>query len=159
MNIKNRKIISILLLIIILFLNGCTVNDRNIANDHSIPLKEKVEKALGGNAGLVFCDLADLVDLIGLDETTIAECVYLTSADGLSAEEVIALRCTDEKHTSAVKEALEVYLNQRLRETQNYLPDIYAVLKNAKVQIKGNTVLLVTGEQANVWANAILAGE
>ena len=58
-----------------------------------------------------------------------------------------------------MKASSKVYLNQRLRETQNYLPDIYAVLENAKVQIKGNTVLLVTGEQANVWANAILAGE
>ena len=58
-----------------------------------------------------------------------------------------------------MKARSKVYLNQRLRETQNYLPDIYAVLENAKVQIKGNTVLLVTGEQANVWANAILAGE
>lgn len=151
-----RNRLLLMLLACVLLLGACGAP---AVKTPALSLQETVEKALNGRAGLVAFDLMDLVDITGMDETQIAECVYLTSADGLSAEEVIALRCTDKKHTPQVKQLLEGYLAQRLRETQNYLPDVYAVLKDAKVQVKNSTVLLATGAQADAWEKAILAGE
>lgn len=152
-----KKIAKVLLpLLIAVLLSACSAPADKAP---ALSLSENVEKALNGHEGLVACDLTDLADLTGLDETMIQECVYLTSSDGLATEEVIALRCTDKKHTEHVKNVLNLYLEQRMQETQNYLPDVYTLLKNTKVQEKGSTVLLVIGQQANTWQNAILAGE
>lgn len=152
---KRKNRLCLLLATLLLLLNACAAP----AAAPSRPLPERVEDALDGYEGLAAVPLSDLAEVTGLDEAMIAEGVYLVSADGLSPEEVVALRCTDEAHTPAVKERLEMYLGQRLRETQHYLPDVYALLAQAQVLTKGKLVLLVTGSRAEEWAETILAGE
>ncbi len=154
-----RKSGLVLLVAIVPLLLGACAAPAAQPDSAARPLQETVGEALEGYTGLVPVELSDLAGLTGLDETMIGDWVYLVSADGLSAEEVIALRCVDESRVPAVKERLEIYLEQRLRETRNYLPDAYACLQQAAVQTEGRLVLLVTGSRAEAWAETILAGE
>lgn len=156
---KRSTLFCCLLAGVLLLLNGCAAPLRVPAASSACPLTERVEEALGGYEGMTLVDIFDLAELTGLDETMVEEGVYLVSADGLSPEEVVALRCTDEKLLPAVKDRLEVYLGQRLRETQHYLPDVYTLLTEAEIRTKGRLVLLVTGRWADAWAETILAGE
>ena len=58
------------------------------------------------------------------------EFVYL-QGDGLDGREILALRAADAAAAAHLKEQLDGYLEQRRRETQNYLPEVYQLLSKA----------------------------
>ena len=123
------------------------------------PLKDAVKAAVTGADELVAASQEDLADLMGIEAEEYDEFVYLTSADGLSAREVVALRAKDEDAKWDVFEKLNVYLSRRRRETRDYLPDQYEILIRSRVEYSGNTVALIVGDNAQEEMRKLLAGE
>ena len=151
---KKGWIIGILLLLA-LTLSACAPKE-----------EQKEKKALADTVTAVVKDAKDLVawseddlaDLLGILPEDYTEQVYL-QGESLSGREIIVIRAKDQEAAGRIADTLNNYLDQRKQETQNYLPDAYKLLSNAKVETKNLTVALVVGESGPAESQAILKDE
>ena len=100
----------------------------------------------------------DLEDVIGIDPADFTDAVYMQD-EGMGGNEALVLRAQDEKAAERIVSMLEGYLEQRRKETRNYVPEAYQLLEKAKVERKNLTVALISGEKAAEESAALLAGE
>ena len=84
----------------------------------------------------------DLFDIVGIDPADCRDFVYLAAADALSGRELIVVIAKDEAAADHAEEMLNHYLENRLRETRNYLPDAYQALSETQVVRSGLCVIL-----------------
>lgn len=75
----------------------------------------------------------DLYDLIGIAPEEYTDFAYLSHIDSLTGRELIIVSAVDEEAAQRIVELLQGYLEIRLHETRNYLPETYRVLLEAKV--------------------------
>lgn len=122
------------------------------------PLKEVVDAACAEMTGLVTMPKTDLEDLIGIDPADHIEAVYRQD-ENMGGQEIVVLRSSGKDAAQRIAKQLESYLEQRQKETRNYLPEAYKLLENAKVEIKNNTVALISAEKAAEITARLLAGE
>ena len=155
-----KKLLAALLaMMMLLSLTACggTVEPK-AASTADTPLKELVTGVIGSTDGLVSMPKTDLEDVIGIDPADFREAVYLQD-DGMGGREVLVLRANDKDAAARIAAQLEGYLEQRRKETRNYLPEAYKLLENAKVETKNLTVALLSGENAADETARLLAGE
>lgn len=147
------------LLLAALVLSGCGgQKEETAAPAEKMTLQELVASVAPDAGELAPLNADDLADVLGIEMEDYTEFVYLQD-DGLGGREILALRCPDESATARVAEKVEKYLEQRRKETQNYLPEVYQLLTAAQVETRGNTVALITGEGAQEQVKKLLAGE
>lgn len=151
MNRKHKRMLSALL-ILALVLCGCAAKEAQ-------PLQAAVRAALYSADGLMEFPPDELEMAADITAEDFAECVYLVSEDGVSARQVIALRARDEGKAQKIVKNLEGYLSRCRNETRDYLPEDHALLMNAKVERKKNTVVLIVGEKAAEETKKLLDGE
>lgn len=84
----------------------------------------------------------DLLDLIGIEPEDYTDFAYLAAIDALTGRELIILEATDEEAALRIVELLQAYLERRLQETRNYLPDVYRLLSKEEVLQKDLLVVL-----------------
>ena len=99
---------------------------------------ERIEDA----KDLVVMTEDDLYDIVGIDPMDCEDFVYLAAEDALSGRELIVVIAKDEETADMAEEMLQHYLESRLKETRNYLPDAYQALTEAKVVRIGMCVIL-----------------
>lgn len=158
MPMKKLLLIAVLALCVCLAA-GCAANpSAQDASKARLPLREAVEKAAADAAGLTELTADDLSDVLGIEPEEYTEFVYLQD-DGLNGREILVLRAADADAAARLKEQVDSYLEQRRRETQNYLPEAYRLLNAAAVRTKGTTVALIVGADAARETDALLAGE
>lgn len=114
------------------------------ATEESLPatLLDRALLIAEDGADLIQLTEDDLLDLIGIDYAEYTDFAYLAAADALSGRELIVLYAVDEEAAARIAELLQSYLELRLRETRNYLPEAYQVLSEAEVVQDGLTVIL-----------------
>lgn len=151
---KNKKAILFIagLLILTLALSGCGEKEKK-------PLQQAVSEALSDTEGLMDFPLEELEMAADITQDEFSECVYLVSEDGISAREVIVIRAANDEKATDITQKLEAYLTRRQNETRDYLPDAYTLLKNARVERKGNTVALIVGDKASEETKKLLDHE
>lgn len=120
-------------------------------------LAEKAAGILPDAGSLMECPAEDFSDVLGIEPEEYTDACWLAST-GMDGREILAIRGKAES-AGHIAEALDFYLGQRRKETQNYAPDAYRLLKGASVKRSGNTFVLVVGEQAEAESAALLAGE
>ena len=154
-----KKMICLLLaLLMLLTLTGCGGGDAApAASTASLPLADLVKQVMGEEHGLNALPKSDLEDILGIDPADHTAAVYLQ--DEMAGRELLMLRAGDEEAAGRIKEMLTGYLEQRRKETRNYLPEAYKLLENAVVTVKGRTVLLLADENAATLTTQLLAGE
>ncbi len=154
-----KKTLCLLLsLAMLCALTGCAGKDAQPApSTTSLPLSDLATQVLGGEHGLSALPKSDLEDIIGIDPADHTDAVYLQ--DEMAGRELLMLRAKDAEAAGRIQELLTGYLEQRRKETRNYLPEAYRLLENAVVTMKGNTVLLCSDENAANLSTMLLAGE
>lgn len=148
----------LVLAVLALSLTACTANPKTAASTKDMPLKELVNKHVAAAGSMVSLPRTDLEDVIGIDPADFKEAVYLQD-EGMGGNEALVLRAQDEKAAERIVSMLEGYLEQRRKETRNYVPEAYQLLEKAKVERKNLTVALISGEKAAEESAALLAGE
>ena len=123
-----------------------------------LALREAVLKAAPDAEKLTELTGDDLSDLLGIEAADCSEFVFLQGA-GLDGREILVLRAADDSRVSQLKDRTEAYLDQRRKETRNYLPEAYQLLEQASVATKGLTVALFVGPDAARETDTLLAGE
>ncbi len=115
-------------------------------------VREKIEDA----ADLVVMTEDDLFDIIGIDPADCEDFVYLAAEDALSGRELVVVIAKDEETAALAEEMLQHYLESRMRETRNYLPDAYQALSEAKVVREGLCVILSVAAPGENDADVLL---
>ena len=69
-------------------------------------------------------------------------------AEHVGCDEVVLVEAKDADAASRVKEALDKRYQAKLNETENYLPDEYAVIKTCSVVMDGNYVAMIVAPNA-----------
>jgi len=99
-------------------------------------LLEVVNRVAEDNENLAVMSADDLYDLVGVPPEDYDDFAYLADYDALSGRELIVVRAVDEEAAERVVAMLSHYLEQRMRETRNYLPDAYKALSMAEVRLE-----------------------
>lgn len=154
-----KKIVCLMLAMLLLCtLTGCANKDvQPVASTADMPLAELVAQVLGQEHGMSALPKSDLEDILGIDPADHTDAVYLQ--DEMSGRELLMFRAKDGDAAKRIEGMLGSYLEQRCKETRNYLPEAYKLLENASVVTKGNTVLLYADEKAAEMTTLLLAGE
>lgn len=154
-----KRFALLLLALMLLFtLSACGQSAPKAASTLDKPLKEVVDAACAEMTGLAPMPKTDLEDLIGIDPADHTEAVYRQD-ENMGGQEIVVLRAVSKDAAQRIAKQLEGYLAQRQKETRNYLPEAYKLLENAKVEVKNNTVALISAEKAADITARLLAGE
>jgi len=102
--------------------------------------------------------LDDLSDLLGIEPSQYVEALWLMG-DGLDGREVLVIRAVDEENAEEIREMLEIYLELRRKETQNYLPEAFQLLKAAEVLREDDLLMLIVGRNAQKEIKALIAAQ
>lgn len=146
------KKFSLIALICCLLLPFAAAETLPAATEEAAPatLLDRVLLIAEDGADLIQMAEDDLLDLIGIDYAEYTDFAYLAAADALSGRELIVLYAVDEEAAERIVELLQSYLELRLRETRNYLPEAYQVLSEAEViQDELTVVLSIAAPNAN----------
>lgn len=155
-----KKILLALLAVVMLFaLTSCgNKPEEKAASTLEMPLLDLVTSAVPSTAEMANLPLMDLEDIIGIESSEYTEAVYLQST-ALEGGEAVVVRAVNGEAAEGVAAMLDNYLQRRMEETQNYVPEAYKLLKETSVQRKNNTVALIVTEKAAEVTTKLLAGE
>lgn len=84
----------------------------------------------------------------GVDPAACPQAVMAVSSDGLRVDEIWLVETSGEEAAKDLTAKAESRIKQVCTETENYLPDQYAVAKEGKVVRIGNNVALFVSPQA-----------
>ena len=93
-------------------------------------------------------DETDMLDIYGIQAADIKQFAAATSTTGIDCDEVVLVEATDADAAKRVKEALDTRYQTKLNETENYLPDEYAIIKTCSVTMDGNYVAMIVAPNA-----------
>lgn len=122
-------------------------------------LLDRVFRLIEDAGDLVQMDGDDLYDLIGIDPEECESFVWLADNNALSGRELIVIIALDEDGADSAADMLQRYLDARLRETRNYLPDAYEALSQAQVIRLDLTLVLSVAAPAGDEAALLLSEE
>ena len=80
------------------------------------------------------------------------------SEDATSAETIIIMKAKSAETVEELKSCLQVVVDEKKNEMENYLPEQFAIVEKSTVQVKGQYVWLVISENAGTITEIIEAG-
>lgn len=83
----------------------------------------------------------------GIDASKLEEYIFSMSEDAAQAETVIVMKAKDEADVEELAACLQVVVDEKKNEMENYLPEQFAIVEQSKVRTKGAYVWLVISEQ------------
>lgn len=89
----------------------------------------------------------------GIDPAACKQLLIAVSDDGLRVDEIWLIEAADEKAAEQILAAARSRIEQVCSETENYLPDQYAVAKNGEALQIGSSVALFLSPDAKEMAN------
>lgn len=90
-----------------------------------------------------------ITNYYGIDPAKLEEYVFVMSEEATSAETVAILKVKEESDVEAMCKALQVVVDEKRSEMENYLPDQFEIVDKSSVKSKGNYVYLVISGQAD----------
>lgn len=103
-----------------------------------------------------FCwDEEFISNYYGIDTASLEEYVFSMSEDATSAETIIIMKAKDSSTVSGLSDCLQVVVDEKKNEMENYLPEQFAIVEKSSVQIKDNYVWLVISENADAITKMI----
>lgn len=152
-----KKVCALALVCLLMMsLSAAAVGEEAEETAPSLSCRERAAAALADYEELLPWDEIDLFDIMGIAEEDFSDFIYLTDISGMDGREVVMICCVSPEALQRVEAALSAYLKRRVKETQNYLPDAWELLSRAVLVTRENTVLLVSGENAEAEAELLL---
>lgn len=92
-----------------------------------------------------------------IDPALLEEYVFSMSEEATSAETVVIMKLKDKADAGTISAALQLVIEEKSGEMENYLPDQYDIVKKSAVKTEGSYVYLVISEQADTIEKIIEA--
>ena len=144
-----RKRLLPLLLLLALLLPGCGSKGAQTADlqrvyDEAVSLADSPE--------MLLLNEQRVKNYYGIDPAACRQCILAVSDDGLRVDEIWLIEAADEKAAEALLATARSRIEQVCAEQENYLPDQYAVAKNAQALRIGRSVALFISPNAKEMA-------
>lgn len=113
---------------------------------------EEIYKEVGQSVELISPVLmgdAFITNYYGIEPEKLEEYVFAMSEEATSAETVIILKVKETGDVEAMSKALQVVVDEKRSEMQDYLPEQFEIVDKSSVKSSGNYVYLVISEQAD----------
>ena len=94
-----------------------------------------------------------ILDYTGLDPAACSQALVAICGEGLRVDEIWLVEAADEDGAKAVQDLARARVEQICAETQDYLPDQYAVAKEARIVTVGRFVALFVSPDAAEMEN------
>lgn len=94
----------------------------------------------------------------GIDPEKLEEYVFVMSEEATSAETVVIMKVKDEADVEKISAALQVVVDEKRGEMENYLPEQFEIVDKSSVKSKGNYVYLVISESQDAIVKIIEEG-
>lgn len=117
---------------------------------------EEISQSVALNSPMLVPD-DFIMNYYGIDVSTLEEYVFSMSEAAISAETVVILKAKDAGSTGALSASLQMVIDQKRSEMENYLPDQFQIVDKSSVQVQGNYVYLVISSQADAINRIIQA--
>lgn len=93
-----------------------------------------------------------ITNYYGIEPERLEEYVFVMSEEATSAETIIIMKVKDEGDVESICAALQVVVEEKRSETEDYLPEQFEIVNKSSVKSKGSYVYLVISEQADtIW--------
>ena len=139
-----KKLLSVLLIAALIFtLTACGKKD----TAKSANLGEVLAK-FSFDGEMLALDANDLLDLYGVNSADVKQFAAAVNTSGIDCDEVVLVEAVNTDAAARVKTALDNRYQAKLNETENYLPDEYAVIKTCSVTMDGNYVAMIVAPNA-----------
>ena len=92
-----------------------------------------------------------------IDPALLEEYVFSMSEEATSAETVVIMKLKDKADADTISAALQIVIEEKSGEMENYLPGQYDIVKKSAVKTEGSYVYLVISEQADAIEKIIEA--
>ena len=137
-----KKFLSILVLAaLVLALCGARLEDG------SVDLEAVLAEFNLGEEMLVL-DAYDIADLYFIDYEDLKQVAAAVHTSGINCDEIIMIEAVDADAAAYIKDIMDARYESKLNETENYLPDEYAIIKQCSVIADGNYVAMIVAPNA-----------
>lgn len=90
-----------------------------------------------------------ITNYYGISTDKLEEYVFSMSEEATSAETIAIIKVKDEADVDEIRGALEVVIDQKRGEMEDYLPDQFEIVDKSSVKTNGKYVYLIISEQAD----------
>lgn len=140
-----KKFLAIVLMIaMVLTLSACGGKKESAK---SANLGEVIAK-FSFDGEMMSLDAASMLDLYGIKAEDMKQFAATVNTSGIDCDEVILVEAVNADAAARVKTALDNRYQAKLNETENYLPDEYAIIKTCSVTANGNYVAMIVAPNA-----------
>lgn len=94
----------------------------------------------------------------GMDTSLLEEYVFSMSEDAAQAETIIIMKVKDRNDMAGIEECLQMVLEEKKNEMEDYIPEQFAIVDKSKVVEKDNYIWLVISENAEAITDIIEGG-
>lgn len=101
---------------------------------------------------------AFIANYYGIDPQLLEEYVFSISEEATSAETVVIMKVKDEEDIEEIREGLQVVLEEKRNEMENYLPSQFEIVDKSAVKTKGSYVYLVISDKEEEISRIIESG-
>lgn len=147
---RNRRILASVLLLAALLLAAC--GSRPAARADLPAVYDSISDSLALPEMLVL-PAQRVQSYYGLDPESCPQLLIAVCDEGLRVDEIWLIEAADEKAAEALLATARSRIEQICTETENYLPDQYAVAKAAQALRIGNSVGLFVSPDAKAMAD------
>ena len=142
-------VLPALLLALCLLLSGCGAKDAPSGKKAGTAADIYAAMAAKGVLpAMLPLEGEELFDLVGLDPADCAEITYMIAENGLAADEIALLTAVDSAAADRCEAVLRSRVEARSAEFEGYLPEQYAVMKNAVLLRDGLRLALIVSPEA-----------
>ena len=96
-----------------------------------------------------------ITNYYGVDTDALEEYIFAMSEDAVSAETVIIMKAKDSEKIHGLPTALQMVIDEKKAEMENYLPEQYDIVSKSDVKVSGAYVYLVISDHADQIQNII----
>jgi predicted small lipoprotein YifL len=152
-----KRIVILTLLAALLLLPACGKKAENAAPKADLAALYAELTALPDAPEMVPVSEKRMLNYYGIDPAACPQAMISRCSDGLRADEIWLVEAQNDEAARKIKELAEARVTLVAQETENYLPDQYAVVKQAKIIQNGSSVGLFISPQADKMAELFQA--
>ena len=93
-------------------------------------------------------DADELADIYYIEVEDMKQAAAAVHTSGINCDEIILIEAASEDAAAYIKDILDARYEAKLNETENYLPDEYAIIKECSVTVNGNYLAMIVAPNA-----------
>ena len=137
-----KRMLSILILVVLTFaLCGAKLEDGSVDLAAVLDAFELGEE-------MMMLDINDMADIYYMEPEDIKQVAAAVHTSGINCDEIILIEAVDADAAATIQMILDARYQAKLNETDDYLPEENAIIRECSVTVNGNYVAMIVAPNA-----------